>query len=192
MKKLLLLIPVIALIFSVGCSTMQVSADYDKKTDFKSFKTFTLLPWNPHNDSIVSPFTKQRILAALKNEMLKRGYQYVPDLKDADLGVNTYILTQEKTDYQYYSNYYGSYGFYYGYPWAWYGGPVGAPYYGTSVQKRDYIQGTVIIDIFNTKEKKLAWQGIGIGELEPGKHVSEKAINKIISNIMYKYPVRYK
>ncbi len=190
MKKILLLIPVIALLFTVSCSSLKVSADYDKNVDFKKYKTFTLLPWNKHNDSIVSPFTKERILSALKYEMTKRGYQYVPDLKDADLGVNTYILAREKTDYQYYSDYYGHYGFYYGYPWAWYG-PVGPPYYGTSVTSRDYIEGTIIIDVFDTKAKKLIWQGVGVGELDPNKHATEKKINRIISQIMYKYPIRY-
>ncbi len=190
MKKLLFLISVIGVTFLIGCSTVSVSADYDKKVDFRSYKTFTLLPWNPHNDSIVSPFTKERILAALKNEMAKRGYIYEPDIKKAELGVNTFILTKEKTDYQVYSNYYGGYGYYYGYPWAWYG-PVG-PAYNTSVQQRDYIEGTVIIDVFDTKQKKLIWQGIGVGELDPDKHVKEGKISKIISQIMYKYPVRYK
>jgi hypothetical protein len=191
MKKLLFFVAIAALFFTVGCSTMTVTADYDKNVDFKKYKTFTILPWNPHNDSIVSPFTKDRIIAALKTEMTKRGYQYVPDLKDADLGVNIYILAQEKTDYQYYADYYGSYGYYYGYPWAWYG-PVGAPYYNTTVQKRDYIQGTVIIDVFDTKAKKLIWQGIGVGELEPHKHATESKINKGIAQIMYKYPLRYR
>jgi hypothetical protein len=190
MKKILFLLPLLAMIFATSCTTLSVSADYDKNVDFKQYKTFTLLPWNPHNDSIVSPFTKERILEALKKEMTKRGYQYVKDLKDADLGVNTYILAQAKTDYQYYSDYYGHFGYYYGYPWAWYG-PVGAPYYGT-VTSRDYIQGTIIIDVFDTKAKKLIWQGVGVGELSPNKHATEKKIYKIISQIMYKYPLRYR
>ena len=190
MKKILFLIPVMALLFAVSCSTVRVSADYDKNIDFKKYKTFTLLPWNKHNDSVVSPFTKDRILSALKEEMTKRGYKYVLDLKDADLGVNTYILTRKKTDYQYYSDYYNPFGYYYGYPWAWYG-PFASPYYGTPVTKRDYYEGTIIIDVFDTKVKKLIWQGIGVGELDPRKHITEKKIKKIISQIMFKYPVKY-
>jgi hypothetical protein len=176
-----------AMIFFSSCSSIKVSSDYNKSTDFNKYRTFTLLPWNPHNDSIVSPFTKERLLNAMKFQMTKRGYKYVPDLKDADLGVNMYILTQEKTDYQYYSDYYGSYGYYYGYPWAWYG-PVGAPYYGTSVQAINYIEGTIIIDIFDTKEKKLIWQGRGVGEITPDKPTSDNKINRIIAQIFYKYP----
>ncbi len=190
MKKLLFLLSVMGVLFVTSCSTVRVSANYDKNVDFKQYKTFTLLPWNPHNDSIVSPFTRDMILNALKTEMIKRGYKYVPDLKDADLGVNTYILAKKKTDYQYYTDYYGHYGYYYGYPWAWYG-PVAPPYYGTSVTARDYIEGTIIIDVFDTHKKKLIWQGVGVGELDPLKPATEKKVNRIISQIMYKYPVRY-
>jgi len=117
MKKLLLTSIAIVLI-SVSCSTFKVTADYDKATNFEGYKTFTLLPWNSHNDSVVSPFVKQRILETLKKEMIKRGYFYVADIKKADLGVNSFVLLQEKSDYQYYSNYYGFYGYSYASPWA--------------------------------------------------------------------------
>ena len=191
MKRQIFLIPVIILMMiASSCSTIKVTADYDKEVDFTAYKTFTLLPWNKHNDSIVSPFTKERILEALKNEMIKRGYYYVADIEKADLGVNSYVLLREKTDYQYYQNYYGPYGYYYNAPWAW-GGYYGYGYpYNTTVQKRDYVEGTLIIDVFDTKKKKLIWQGIGVGEVEPnsnGKHVA-----KAISQIFFKYPVRYK
>jgi hypothetical protein len=189
MTKRVFLFPVIILLLAVtSCNTIKVTADYDKEVDFKSFKTFTLLPWNAHNDSIVSTFTKQRILEALKNEMIKRGYYYVADINKADLGVNSYVLLREKTDYQYYQDYYGPYGYYYTAPWAW-GGYYGYPY-NTTVQSRDYIEGTLIIDVFDTHKKKLIWQGIGVGEVEPngnGKHVA-----KAISQIFFKYPVKFK
>ncbi len=187
MKKLGLL-PVIMLFMVLSsCSSIQVTADYDKDVNFKDYKTFTLLPWNAHNDSIVSPFVKERILEALKNEMIKRGYFYVADLKKADLGVNSYVLLRKKTDYQYYQDYYGPYGYYYGSPWAW-GGYYGTPY--TTVQKRDYVEGTLIIDVFDTKQKKLIWQGIGVGEVN--HHSSGKNVAKTINQIFFKYPVRYK
>ncbi len=186
MKKLFLATLVFAL-FAVSCTTFKVTADYDKTTDFKSFKTFTLLPWNPHNDSIVSPFVKERILEALKNEMIKRGYFYVADMKKADLGVNSFVLLQEKSDYQYYSNYYGSYGYYYGNPWAW-GGYYGNPY--GSVQRVDYTEGTLIIDVFDTHQKKLIWQGIGVGEVN--RHTTGKNVGKIVAQIFFKYPVKYR
>ncbi len=186
MKRLVLFSMIVAL-FSVSCNTLKVTADYDKTTNFESYKTFTLLPWNPHNDSVVSPFVKERILDALKNEMIKRGYFYVADIKKADLGVNTFVLLQEKSDYQYYSNYYGPYGYYYSSPWAW-GGYYGNPY-GT-VQRVDYTEGTMIIDIFDTHKKKLIWQGIGVGEVN--QHTTGKNVHKIVNQIFFKYPVKYK
>jgi len=188
MKKIFLFPVLILLIVISSCSSIKVTADYDKTTNFESYKTFTLLPWNKHNDSIVSPFTKQRILESLKNEMIKRGYFYVEDVKKADLGVNSFVLIREKTDYQYYQNYYRPYGYYYGNPWAW-GGYYSNPY-GTSVQKRDYIEGTLIIDVFDTHQKKLIWQGIGVGEVNPNS--GNKNINKAVAQILFKYPVKYK
>ncbi len=189
MTKKIFLLPVIVLLLIISsCSSVQVTADYDKNVKFTDYKTFTLLPWNSHNDSIVSPFVKQRILEALKNEMLKRGYFYVADLEKAELGVNSYVLLREKTDYQYYQDYYGPYGYYYGSPWAW-GGYYGSPYNST-VQKRDYVEGTLIIDIFDTKEKKLIWQGIGVGEVNQSN--GGKNVGKTINKIFFKYPVKYR
>jgi len=186
MKKLFLATLVIAL-FAISCSTFKVTADYDKTTNFEGYKTFTLLPWNPHNDSVVTSFVKERILEALKNEMIKRGYFYVADIKKADLGVNSFVLLQEKSDYQYYSNYYGSYGYAYASPWAW-GGYYGQPY--GSVQRVDYTEGTLIIDVFDTHQKKLVWQGIGVGEVN--RHTTGKNVGKIVAQIFFKYPVKFK
>jgi len=189
MKKLL--IPVL-LLFFISCSSLQVTNNYDKNVDFKSFKTFSLYPWDKHNDSVINEYDKQTIINAVKSEMNRRGYQYVD--KNGELIVSMFVILKNKTDYQAYTNHYGGYaGYgggwgYYGSPWA-YGYGWGPGFNTTTVTRHDYVQGSLLIDIFELKEKKLIWQGVGTGEVDDNLITRERNLPKSISHIFRRYPI---
>ena len=191
MKKFLL--PLFVLLM-VSCSTLKVKTNYDKSVNFKEFKTFSMYPWDKHNDSLVNPVDKETIITSIENEMKRRGYEYVE--KGGDLIVSTFVILENKTTYSAYTNHYGGYaGFgggwgYYGPSWA-YGyswGPTG--FYGeTTISAVDYLQGTIIIDIFELPSKKLVWQGIGSGEVNQNPSVRDRKLPNRISHIFRKFPV---
>ena len=194
MKKLL--IPVI-LIFLYSCSSLEVTNNWDKEFDFKSVKTYSMYPWDKHNDSMINDYDKETIVLAVKDEMDRRGYKYVE--KNGDLIVSVYVTLNNKTDYQAYTNHYGGYaGYgggwgYYGSPWA-FGYGYGPGYYGgaTTVTAVNYTQGTLVIDIFELKNKKLVWQGIGTKTVETDLAIRDKTLPKNISHIFRRFPVAKK
>ncbi|MCF8349496.1 MAG: DUF4136 domain-containing protein [Bacteroidales bacterium] len=189
MKKLLL--PLVIL-FLVSCSSLQVTNNYDKSVNFKSFTTFSLYPWNKDLDKTVNAYDKQTIMDAVKSEMQRRGYQYVE--KDGELIVSTFVILKNKTDYQAYTDHYSGYaGYgggwgYYGSPWA-YGYGWGPGFSTTTITSRDYVQGSLLIDIFELKTKKLIWQGIGTGEVDEDPATRDRNLPKSISHIFRRYPI---
>jgi len=68
-----ILIPVLLLLLA-SCTGVKVTNEWDRKVDFKSFKTYSLYPWDKHNDQIVNDYDKQTILSSIKNEMETRDH----------------------------------------------------------------------------------------------------------------------
>lgn len=175
-----------------SCSSIDVTNDYDKSVDFTKFKTFSLYPWDPQLDLEINPYDKATILNSVKEQMTRRGYEYVK--KNGDLIVSTFVVLQNKTSYEAYTNHYGGYaGYgggwgYYGAPWA-YGYGWGPGYSTTTVRKVKYTQGTLIIDIFELEGKKLVWQGIGTGEVTKDLDKRDRDLPKNIAHIFRKFPV---
>lgn len=186
-----LLLPLI-LLMMYSCSTTKVSQEYDKETDFTSFKSFSFYPWDKHNDSVMSSFDKQIILSSIKLQMEKRGYKEME--KGGDLTVSTFVIFEEKTMNQAYTNHYGGFagnnsGYdYYGSSWAY--GYGGQAYTTVPVSGRDFVQGTMIIDIFRLADKKLVWQGIGTKEVQNESKKTEKNISKIVGYMFQKFPTK--
>jgi len=186
-----LLLPAL-LLMMYSCSTVKVQSNFDKETDFKSYNTFSLFPWDPHNDQVVNEYDKLIIENSIKEQLLKRGLKHVE--KDGDLIVSTFVLLQEKTMSQAYTNHYGGFaGYgsgwdYYGSSWA-YGYGWGGPAYTTvPVSSREYVEGTLLIDIFQLKGKKLIWQGIGTGEVKEDFSKRDKTLPASIGHIFRKFP----
>lgn len=180
----------ILLVFLSSCEGVKVTNDWDKKVDFTQFETYSLYPWDTQNDQIVNDYDKQTILNAIKGEMEKRGYIFVKD--KGELVVSTFVIIENKTSYQAYTNHYGGWAGYGG-GWGYYGG-VG--FYGyapinstTTVYSTDYEQGTLIIDIFSLHDKKLIWQGIGTGEITNDLNKRDRRLPETITSIFRRYPL---
>jgi len=176
----LLLVPV--LLFS-SCDSLDVFADYDKETDFTQYKTYGFMTWPEQNDQMVNEINKNRILAAISSEMEARGFTKVDE--GADMYVNFILIIEEKTGVQAYSDYYGGgYGGYGGYYY-----PMGYGYSQTRYIEYDYLRGTAIVDLFDSKTKSLVWQGTGIGTVDESNKNKERSINSAISKIFSRYPI---
>ncbi len=190
-----LLVPAI-MIMLFSCSSVKVTNNFDKGVDFKSFKTFSFYPWDKHNDELVSEYDKRLILNSIKSTLEKKGYSYLE--KDGDLIISTFVMLQEKTMNQAYTNHYGGWAGYgsgwdYGATWSYGYGYWGGPAYTTStISSRDYVEGTLIFDVFRLDEKKLVWQGVGVGEVNPDFSKRDKNIPRAIGHIFRRFPVSKK
>ena len=100
---------------------------------------------------------EQRIRAAVERELEMKGFERVTS-GDADFKVAFHVVAEEKLDVRTLDNYsYDYYGyrrfgrpFYYGYL---------GPGFVTRSYVREYLEGTVILDIVDAKKNELIWRG---------------------------------
>lgn len=166
-----------------SCSSVEVYSDYDKRTDFSSFKTYAF--YKKGIDKVeISDLDKKRILRAIEKELIAKGMVVS---ENPDILVNIFTKSREKIDI-YNNNYHGWYPWYYGYGYGYgyYGPGYGFGYTNVSSST----EGTLFIDLIDARKKELAWQGIGVGILSYYKNVDKKEarINEFVSNIMTQYP----
>jgi len=164
------------LIIMSSCNSVRVAADYDKNTNFDSYKTFAFFKTGIDKAEI-SDLDKRRILRAIESEMLAKGFT---KSKDPDLLVS--IFTKERQEVNVWNNGFGGFG----YGWGW--SPFWGNNFNTNVSTNS--QGSLYIDLIDTKKKELVWQGKGSGYLTSSSKVDKKIerINTFVREIMTAYP----
>ena len=180
--KLLALIPLTALIAS--CSSVKVVADMDKTVDFSKYETYSFLGWQDDSDKIMNDFDKKRVHDAFISEFEARGLK--PVKENGDMAVSLFIVVDQKTSVTAYTNYYGgAYGGYHRYRGGWgYGSAT------TSYSEDDYLEGTLVMDVFDGESKDQVWQGIATSTIVENPDKRDKAIPSKISALMKKFPVQ--
>jgi len=172
--KTIKLLPLLLLFILSSCSSITVYSDFDKKVDFSQYKTYAF-----HKAGIdkveISQLDKNRILNAIEVELAKKG---ITKSETPDLLINFFTKDRERVDVTQYSYGWG-YGWRYGWnPYMW----GGQPYVSTSTE------GTLYIDIIDTKRKELIWQGEGVGYLTQNRSKKEAIINEFVAKILAQYP----
>jgi len=166
----------IALLFLTSCQSVRVVADYDKAAPFNSYKTFGF-----HKEGVdraeISDLDKRRILKAIETSLLEKGFT---KSETPDLLVN--FFTKEKQEINIYNNNFNSFGW----GWGW-----GGPYFGTQYNVSNSTQGTLYIDLIDTKRKELIWQGIGRGNISTSVKYKDERINEFVASILREYPPKF-
>ncbi|MFS4494448.1 DUF4136 domain-containing protein [Maribacter sp. 2308TA10-17] len=185
MKKLkILALPVFVLLFLSSCTSVRVLSDYDKNADFGSYKSYAFYKTGIDKAQI-SDLDKKRILRAIETEMSAKGF-----VKSESPDILVSIFTKEREQVDVYNNYWGGGGFGWGWsPWYWGGGfGPGWGWGGNNVSTRT--QGSLYIDLIDSKNKELVWQGKGDGTLNNTKNIEKKEmrIKEFVAEIMTQYP----
>ena len=178
------------LILASGCSTLEVSYDYDPKADFKGLSSYAWLdePQKPTGDPRIDGNTilRDRIHEAVNTELRARGYREVSS--DADFLVAYHVSLDRRQSVQTLNNYYGyGPGWGYGYgasyrPGYWAGAPETYVY--------EYEEGTLILDIVNPEDRQLMWRGSATDEVS-FKSTPEKdqaQLNKAVQELLEHFP----
>ncbi len=194
MKKLSLLAfmgVLFVLPFLTGCASLNVTYDYDKNVDFNQYKTYQFYGWAKGSEKNINSLDRERVQDAFAKEFQKRGLTYVKD--NGDLIVSLFFVTKEKTQTTANTTglgaYGGYYGGYYGYGPHWGWGP-GFTYSTTTYTQHDYKEGTLIVDVFDAKAKKLIWEGIATDVIKEKPEGREERIKHAVAKIMENYPVK--
>lgn len=178
MKKFkALVLPMMAILFLGSCVSVRVASDYDREADFNSYKTYAFYKTGIDKAQI-SDLDKKRILKAIDAEMSSRGF-----IKSENPDILVSIFTKEKERVDIYNNFWGG-----RYGWGWNPYYWGPNYYGNNVSTRT--EGSLYIDLIDTKNKELVWQGKGVGTLSNSRNIEKKEerIREFVSQILQKYP----
>ena len=190
MKNILksILLGIISFLMVSGCSSIKVISDKDSTVDFSQFKTFEYFGWADESDKILNRFDKERIEKAFGIEFGKRGLTYVDS--GGDVIVTLFIVAEQKTKTTATTTgmggMYGGYGGYrsYGPGYGWGGGMT-----TTTYQDYDSVVGTLVVDMYDAKEKHLIWEASGSRTVKENTKGREERINNSVALIMKKYPV---
>ena len=167
---------VVLLVFTLvltSCNSVKVAADYDREIEFGQYDTFAF--YKPGIDKAdVSDLDKKRILRAIENELQEKGLELSDN---PDLLVSIFTKTDKNVNI--YNN-----NMAYGYGWGWNPWYWGAGYDRVSTNT----EGTLYVDLIDAEAKELVWQGMGTAVLADDVDRKQKRINKIVEEILEKYP----
>jgi hypothetical protein len=170
-------------LFIVSCgTTVKVTSDYDHAASFTGYKTFSIYDVKSHEGQ-VSPINADRITNSIRSELTKKGFTEAAS--GADLLINPVTIMKDKTSVTANSNYYGYGGMYrpYGY---WGGGGMASG--TTTYSTYDYKDGSLVIDIVDSKTQKLVWQGTGNAEIDKQPKNPDEFIANAVKKILSGFP----
>jgi len=158
-------------LFLFSCSSVYVISDHDASIDFKSYKTFAYLK-SGIDKAEISDLDKRRILKSIDLELESKGLN---KSKNPDLLITFSTNAKEKiyinTDYLYSNWHYNPYFF----------GPMRS-------FPINQIEGTLYINLIDSKTKKLIWQGKGRGGLSDYIKNRDEKISAFVSEILNNFP----
>lgn len=167
-----------------SCSSVDVVTDYDRNATFTNYKTYAFYKTGIDRAQI-SDLDKRRILSAIEDEMARKGFV---KSESPDLLVSIFTTEKERVDV------YNNVGWGWGPGWGWggygygWGGYGWGPGWGPSVSTST--EGALYIDLIDTRQKELIWQGRGQGTLGNMSDIEKKEarIREFVSKIMEAYP----
>ena len=172
----------IVLLLASACTTLQVGSDYDHAATFHRYKTFTVMQRAHHGSS--NPLVAVRASDAIKADLQQKGFIEASDPSKADFTVDFTIGAQERTDINTYPEPYM------GPAWGWGSmGWWGGPYWGTGLDVRQYHEGTLSVDVFDTHTHRPVWHGWAKKELTR-KDIENSAepIRNAVAAVLAKFP----
>ena len=151
-----------------------VKVDFDKAADFAHFKTFAVKLGTSWNNSI----SEKRVMDEIQQSLVEKGWTATDESK-ADAIVVVHGATEQKKSLNtFYSGGYGGYG--------WYGWGGGGGTATTSVE--EYTVGTLVVDIFDAKTKKLVYRGTAQDELSNKIEKNQKKLAKASDKLFKNFP----
>ncbi|WP_298544512.1 DUF4136 domain-containing protein [uncultured Aquimarina sp.] len=173
------LLSLILIITLSSCSSVRVASDYDKQTNFTTYKSYAF--YKPGIDKAeISDLDKKRILRAIETDMAAKGFT-----KSQNPDVLVSIFTKTKENVNVYQN---NFGFGWGWGWGW--NPwLWGPQQNTVSRTTE---GTLYIDLIDASKNELIWQGMGTAALTKNVDKKQEKMNQIVGAILEKYPPEIK
>jgi len=171
MRRNWLLLP--ALVVSVTCLFAKTMSDYDHAANFAKYHTYSWIAVN-----VQEPLWQDRVRKAVDDQLTAKGWRNVPSGGDASVSAVGSTQTEQTLETWYGGGFGG--GWYHRGWWVG-GGPEFATVERTPV-------GTLHIDIFDSRTKKLIWHGVCSDTLTSKPDKNEKKLEKDVTEVFKKFP----
>ena len=174
-----------AFIFVLATTSMlaqKVKTDMDDTYDFGNVKTWQWIGFQEGSTEL-NDLDRKRMGDAFLSELNARKMVYQQE--EAELAVSIFIVVSKQTSTTAYTNYYGGSGYRYGRGGRGWGGGHAS----TTYTEDDYLQGTLVLDVFDVKSEELIWQGVASGIVKEKPEKRDKAIPKSVGKLMKKFPI---
>jgi len=170
-----------------GCATgFKATYDHDAAQDFSAYQKFAWIGEHPMKIGATvgapNPLMEARIMAAISDALVAKGYEKVDAAQSADFVVSFTVGSREEIKVDSYPAMGGSLG---GNPrhWGWGGAYYG---YGTETTVRQYTKGMLAVDIFDIQERRPVWHGvatksIGEADREDVKGTIKAAVDAVLA-----------
>ena len=163
----------IAMVISLATISFaqQIKTDYDRSANFSQYKTF----WFEKIET-KDPLWVDRITAAISAALTGKG------LTQVSSGGDICIIAMEMSkEHQTLNTFYDNFGD--GWGWNW-GGGLGEATTTTDT----YRVGTLVVDLFDTKTKKLIWRGSESDALSDKSSKNIKNLDKGVEKLFREFP----
>jgi Domain of unknown function (DUF4136) len=173
LQRALLMLVGMTLLFAGGLSAQQVKTDYDREANFGQYKTYSWEQIKTKNALDVD-----RIKSAVNAELAAKGWTQVDSGGDVSI-VAMEITREQQTLNTFYDGFGGGWG------WRRFGGGG----FGMETTTTDtYKVGTLVVDLFDTKTKKLLWRGSSSDTLSNNSNKNIKNLDKGVEKMFKKFP----
>ena len=175
-----------------GCATLKIHTEYDRGASFSGLNTYAWLEGSvDHNrdPAIGSPLLEKSIRDAVDRGLKTRGYRKV-DSDSPDFWITYQVVADPKvTLYATPSYGYYGHGHLYGHGYGSYGYPSGGYRYYAR-EYREYLKGTLILDIIDARSGESIWRGWAVDSLDsnPEPAMVRMYINEPVERILERFP----
>jgi len=161
----------------------KVTIDYDKEADFTRYRTYAWETGTPVKNDLMD----RRIIKAIDDQLTARGFQKME--AGSDMFVTYHGALSEEIYYNTTSMGVG-YGPAWGPGYGWYGRGGGwGMASGTSVTTPNkVITGTLIVDIYDAKNKHMIWRGTGSDTVSENPEKNTEKIQEATEAMFEKFP----
>jgi Domain of unknown function (DUF4136) len=160
-------------LFAGISAAQQVKTDYDRAANFAQYKTYS---WE--HVKTKDPLLEDRIKGAVDTALTARGWTRVETGGDVSI-----VAIQMTSDQETLNTFYNGFGG----GWGWRrfgGGGIGE----ATTTTETYKVGTLVVDLFDAKSKKLLWRGSSSDTLSNNSDKNIKNLDKGVEKMFQKFP----
>src|ERR1700688_1970327 len=151
----------------------KVQTDFDHQANFSQYKTYSWQEINPANS-----LWDSRIKNAVDDQLAAKGWTQVDSGGDVAIVAIKTSQTQ-RTLQTFYDGMGGGWG------WRRFGG---GGFGEATTTEQDYKEGTLVVDMYDGKSKRLIWRGSAEDTLSSNANKNEKNLDKGVAKMFKKFP----